>query len=99
MFTAPDQSCCSGPTCCVELLPATKRACRRAADVQGTCASCSTFTSFYGVQHLLTGPLFFRAPVEMFHPNPSMEEESTLSPGARAGKPCLKLQLQQKSIH
>ena len=66
--------------------------------MQGTCAGCAIPAPFYGLQHLLTGPLLFRAPVEMFHPNPSMEEESTLSPNARAGKPCLKLQLQTSAF-
>ena len=97
MLVAPDQTAVQGQQL-VQGHYQPPRACRRAADVQGTCASCSTPAPFFGLQHLLTGLLLFRAPVEMFHPNPSMEEESTLSPDARAGKPRLKLQLQRKAF-
>lgn len=89
MFVAPHQTAAQGQHN-VQSHYQPSRACRQAADVQGACASCSTPAPFFGVRHLLTGLLLFRAPVEMFHPSPSMEEESTLSPDARAGKPSFK---------
>ena len=97
MSTAPHQTAVQGQDA-VQSHIRPPRACRRAAGVQGTCRGCSTPAPVTDVQHPLTGPLLFRAPVDMFHPNPSMDEESTLSPDARAGKPCLKLQLENRHL-